>query len=191
MSQELVYDELIHQESKFEGGVIGWDEPSLWLFSRNFQSRMNKIISQIIILMGHVEMNYYFATQFLSLLDKNIRLQMDALIFCSDLSFKYPQLQRGSTIGQLLQDMSGRFTGDMYENTGEVYQQTFFLNHSGEFTIQNRNLMLWKRYRPVERLDEPNLRVLCQLPETINIAEEEKGILVLRNLVEGYKATWK
>lgn len=127
----LNYDEFLLIDSpefkqKYMHSIAAWDEVDKWLFARNFQSVFNKICSQFITLIGKLEMTFYFTAQFLSLVEKNIRIQLDSQIRCIDLSFKYPHLQRGSTIGQVWQDISGRFTGDMFEYTQESYQQTFY-----------------------------------------------------------------
>jgi len=187
-SQPLDYDALLHQDSQFEGGVISWDEPALWLFARSFQSKVNKLFSLIITLMGKMEMNYYFTCQFLSLLDKNVRMQMDALIFCSDLSFKYHQLERGTTIGQLLQDMSGRFTGDMYENTNDVYQQTFFCKPFWPIYDTKATFDVIKAGELSHELKQPDFEGAYKKNSEYQYTQDEMDIMQLKHLVAGYRA---
>lgn len=187
-SQPLDYQKLLHQDPQFEGGVISWDEPALWLFSRNFNSRMNKMFSLIITLMGKLEMNYYFTCQFLSLLDKNIRLQMDALIFCSDLSFKYRQLERGSTIGQLLQDMSGRFTGEMYEYTNMVYQQTFFCKPFWPIYNTKATFDVMEAWNTSREIKQSDLEGAYEKNGEYQYTQEESYRIKLEHLITGLKA---
>lgn len=111
---------------KYANSLVSWDEIDKWMFSRNFQSVFSKMGSQFVTFIGKLEMSFTMTAQFLHLVEKNIRLQVDAQCRCVDLSFKYPQLQRGSTIGQSWQDKSGRMTGTEYDYNEEEYQQTFF-----------------------------------------------------------------
>lgn len=123
-SMPLDYHALLRQDPQFENGVIVWDETALWAFARNSQAFFNKMLGLILTLIGKMELNLYVTVQFLKLLDSNVRIQMDALVMCTDLSFKYPHLGRGTTIGQLMQDISGRFTGETYDYSERIYQRT-------------------------------------------------------------------
>lgn len=129
-SEPLDVDELGFMDDseikkKYEQSVIVWDEANLWLFSRDPSNAFNKLMGLAMTLIGKLEMSIYVSLQFLSMIDKNIRLQADAHVMCTDLSFKYRNLERGSTVGQLWQDISGRFTGETFEYSEMVYQQTF------------------------------------------------------------------
>lgn len=123
-SLPLDYHALLRQDPQFENGVIVWDETALWAFARNSQAFFNKMLGLILTLIGKMELNLYVTVQFLKLLDSNVRIQMDALVMCTDLSFKYPHLGRGTTIGHLMQDISGRFTGETYDYSERIYQRT-------------------------------------------------------------------
>lgn len=122
----LNVDALITQDVNLTGGIICWDEMPLWVYSRASSSVMNKLVGQILTMLRHRTLSLYLTTQFLSFVDKNVRLQMDCDIHCTDLSFKYRQLERGSTIGQLSKDISGMFTGEQYDITGRIYRRTLF-----------------------------------------------------------------
>ena len=111
---------------KYSNSVIAWDEVDKWLFNRNFQSVFNKINSQFITMIGKLEMTFLMTAQFIGLVERNIVRQIDNEARCVDLSFKYPHLERGSTIGQMWRDVSGRTTGEMFEYNDEEYQQTFY-----------------------------------------------------------------
>jgi hypothetical protein len=129
-SEPLIEDELMYIDrpdvkAKYNEACVVWDESAISLFSRNFMDVRNRMMGLVITLIGKLEMNFYFGCQFLSLLEKNIKIQMDALVFCNDLSFKFKNLERGAVIGQAVQDISGRFTGEMFEYSGRVYHQTF------------------------------------------------------------------
>ncbi len=123
-SLELDYMAFLNEDPCFEGSSICWDETAFFAFNRQSLSLFNKFISMALILIGKEEINFYMASQFASMLDKNVRLQTDALILCTDLSFEYPHLERGAVIGHFMQDISGRFTGRTFEMTGRYYQRT-------------------------------------------------------------------
>jgi hypothetical protein len=122
----LNIDALITQDIELTGGVIVWDEMPLWVHSRSSNAVMNRLVGMILTMLRHRTLSLYLTTQFLSFVDKNVRLQMDAEVHCTDLSFKYRQLERGSTIGQLLSDVSGMFTGEQFEVSHKFYRRTLF-----------------------------------------------------------------
>jgi hypothetical protein len=124
-SQPLNYYEFLAEDPKYQRSTIVWDETAFWAFNRSAQSVFNKFLSLGLILIGKQELNMYLATQFISMLEKNVRLQADAHIMCTDLSFLYPHLKRGTTISHLMKDISGRFTGRTFEMTEQIFQRTF------------------------------------------------------------------
>ena len=124
---DLLYIDQPATKKKYTGAVLGWDEGALSMPSRDFMAARNRVISQASLLRGKLEMSLYFTIQYLSMWEKNMRIQEDALIFCHDLSFKFRQLGRGHIISQSFQDISGRFTGEMYEESQNVYFQTLKL----------------------------------------------------------------
>ncbi len=126
-SLPIDYTQLLRQDERLQDGVVCWDETALWAYSQNWQAYFSKILGLVLTLIRKMDLSLYMTVQFESLLSKNIRLQMDALVMCTDLSYKYPHLQRGSTIGQLLQDISGRFTGATFEYSQEMYQRSLYL----------------------------------------------------------------
>lgn len=128
-SKELLRLDQPDMKKKYRRASIGWDETALDLYSREAMAAKNKLMGLLITLIGKLEMDFYFASQFLSLIDVNIHKQTDARIYCHDLSFKYKKLQRGSTISQLWVDISGRFTGEMFIYSQQVFQQTFRAKH--------------------------------------------------------------
>jgi len=129
-SEELIPDELLlidkpEFKKKYTDCVIGWDEGALSLPAREFASAQNKLTSQTMLLRGKLEASIYFTVQYLSMWERNMRLQEDTLVFCHDLSFKFTNLERGSTISQAFQDMSGRSTGETFDESQMYYRQTF------------------------------------------------------------------
>jgi hypothetical protein len=130
-SERLDYLEFLRVDEpwfkkKYSNSVIAWDEIDKRMFSRNFMSVFAKFQSQFITLVGKLEMTFLMTAQREHLVDRNIREQIDALVMCIDLSFEYSHLQRGTTIGQSWRDMSGRFTGQMFDYSQQEYQQTFY-----------------------------------------------------------------
>ncbi len=128
-SEELFADELLYIDHpdvkrKYTDCVIVWDEGALSMPAREFSTAQNKLTSQATLLRGKMEANLYFTVQYLSMWEKNMRIQEDNLIFCHDLSFKFRHLTRGSMISQAFQDISGRTTGETYEESQMVYRQT-------------------------------------------------------------------
>ena len=141
-SLPLDYYALLAQDEQYKDAVICWDETALWAYSRDSSATFNKVIGLALTLIGKWETNLYCTVQFLNMIDKNFRQQADSQILCTDLSFKYSHLGRGTMIGQLLQDISGRFTGTMWEHNRETFQRTlkgkpfwFFYNTKQTFNI--------------------------------------------------------
>lgn len=123
--ESLMFDleSLLLQDPMFINSTVIWDEINLWLLSRNHAAVLNKLSGQLATLIGKLGMNLYATSQFLSLVEKNIRIQADALIACFDLHHSYKNLSQGQVIHQELQDYSGRFTGRPFETTGETYER--------------------------------------------------------------------
>ena len=183
-TEPLDYVELImanedkELKKKYMGSLVAWDEVDKWMFSRNFQSVFSKIISQFVTLIGKLEMSFVLTAQFMHLVDKNIRMQVDAECRCVDLSFKYTQLQRGSTIGQTWMDKSGRMTGTEYDYDNETYQQTFFAK------------IVWDIY------DTKRAPSLAEALQKVEIRQQKKIITIgdiegAREPAEKYKFTQK
>jgi hypothetical protein len=114
---------LLRQDKIFKNSIVLWDEINLWLFSRSHAAVINKLYSQLITLRRKLNMSLYATTQFLSLVDKNIRMQSDSDILCFDLHYSYPNLSKGQVINQSMTDVSGKFTGRPHEMTGMVYER--------------------------------------------------------------------
>ncbi len=113
-------------DPQYANSTIAWDEAAFAMYSRNPMAVFNRLLGLTMILIGKWEINMYVTTQFQSMIDKNVRMQADAHIMCTDLSFKYSQLKRGSTISHIMKDFSGRFTGETFEDSGRWYQRTFY-----------------------------------------------------------------
>ena len=123
--EELMYVDRPEVKKKYTDCVICIDEGALLMAARDFQTATNKLIAQSMLLRGKLELSVFVTVQFLSMFEKNMRIQEDTLVFCHDLSFKFRNLERGSVISQAFQDISGRSTGETYEYSGMVYRQTF------------------------------------------------------------------
>jgi hypothetical protein len=129
-SQFFDIDSLLAQDTMFHNSVVLWDEINLWLLSRNHAAVLNKLSGQLATLLRKLDMSLYATTQFMSLVEKNIRIQADATILCFDLHYTYHNLSKGQIINQQLQDMSGKFTGRPFETTGMTYER---LLHGDQF----------------------------------------------------------
>ena len=123
--EELMYVDRPEVKKKYTDCVICIDEGALLMAARDFQTATNKLIAQSMLLRGKLELSVFVTVQFLSMFEKNMRIQEDTLVFCHDLSFIFRNLERGSVISQAFQDISGRSTGETYEYSGMVYRQTF------------------------------------------------------------------
>jgi hypothetical protein len=199
-SQVLDYYSLLAQDEKYKDSCICWDETALWAYSRDSNATFNKILGLAITLIGKWEANLYCTVQFLNMVDKNLRQQSDAQILCTDLSFKYKNLERGSHIGQLLQDISGRFTGEMYEYSHEIYQRSL------------RGKAYWKCYNTKQTFDifDAKRKVTLGNTDKVNLSQlqfdedgnpitkrnsydsdDAKNILALRNIAGGFSADGK
>lgn len=193
-SEPLDYKELIFAmddpelKKKFTGAIIAWDEVDKWLFSRNFQSVFSKITSQFITLIGKLEMTFLMTAQFIHLVDKNIRVQVDSEIECTDLSFMYPHLGRGTNIGWLAKDMSGRYTGRMYQDTGTEYQTTFYAMPFWEVYDTKKAPSILDSMQKIEIKAEKQVWDLRgggeDLEEDLAAYRSDENIMIIEHLVE-------
>jgi hypothetical protein len=124
--EELLFIDRPEIKEKYTDCVILIDEGALLMAARNFQDATNRLISQSMLLRGKLDLSVYITVQYLSMFEKNMRLQEDNLIFCHDLSYRYPMFEPGEFISQSFQDISGRSKGYTYEETGRVYLQRFY-----------------------------------------------------------------
>jgi len=122
-SKMLDIDALLLQDPMFKNSIVFWDEINLWLFSRAHATVLNKLSGLLVTLLRKLDMSLYATSQFLSLVDKNIRIQADANILCFDLHYQYRHLSKGQIIHQELKDISGKFTGRPFETTGVTYER--------------------------------------------------------------------
>ena len=123
--EELMYVDLPEIKKKYTNCIICVDEGALLMAARDFQTATNKLIAQSMLLRGKLGLSVYITVQFLSMFERNMRIQEDALVWCHDLHYKYPRhLKPGEVISQSFQDISGRFTGYTYEENGLVFHQT-------------------------------------------------------------------
>ena len=122
-SKMLNIDALLLQDKMFQNSIVFWDEINLWLFSRSHATVLNKLSGLLATLLRKLDMSLYATSQFLSLVDKNIRIQSDADILCFDLHYQYHNLSKGQIIHQELKDKSGKFTGRPFESTGMTYER--------------------------------------------------------------------
>src|SRR4030042_6217800 len=119
-----MYVDLPEIKKKYTNCIICVDEGALLMAARDFQTATNKLIAQSMLLRGKLGLSVYITVQFLSMFEKNMRIQEDALVCCHDLHYKYPSnLRPGEKISQAFQDISGRFTGSTYEETRFVFRQ--------------------------------------------------------------------
>lgn len=122
-SKMLDIDALLLQDEMFRNSIVFWDEINLWLFSRSHAAVLNKLSGLLFTLLRKLDMSLYATSQFLSLVDKNIRIQADANILCFDLHYQYHNLSKGQIIHQELKDISGKFTGRPFESTSVTYER--------------------------------------------------------------------
>lgn len=104
-------------------GIVCIDEVNLWSDSRRSMSVTNRLINSILTLIRHRQLSFYFTVQNENWLDNRVRYQIDTLIRCQDMAFKYPKLEFGNFIQLSARDMSGYNTGYPYSETGRVYTQ--------------------------------------------------------------------
>lgn len=123
-------DLLLQLDNTIEACTILWDEISLDASSRAGQNVKNRLIGAAITLMGKIDLSIVATLQFMRLLHVDLRDQMDGEVECFDLSFQYPYLKRGEMVSQTYRDISGRYTGKLYEKTGMEYSRTL---HGKEF----------------------------------------------------------
>jgi len=180
-SDEIMLIDRDEIKKKYTESIIGWDEGALSMPARDFQSAENKLESQAMLLRGKLGMSIYFTVQYLSMWEKNMRLQEDNRIFCHDLSFMYPKSipQRGLVVSQTWQDQSGRSTGMPYELTQRGYRQTFYA-HSFWDTYDTTKTF------PVVRNKISMQDVRNTLSEYDVTENEESNLLILQHTVEEF-----
>jgi hypothetical protein len=122
-SKPLSIDALLICEKEVVDATIFWDEMALWAFSRSHGAVFNKLITLVLTLLRKRRLSLVITSQSAKMLDSNVRFQFDAICSCIDLSFKYPNLKRGSQIGQSWKDVSGVFTGTRFDDYPKTYPQ--------------------------------------------------------------------
>lgn len=95
-------------------GTIFIDEIQLWASSANSRAVAARLLADNLTMIRHRGLNFYFTLQNFKRLTGAFRDQVDMWISCTDLSFRYKELSRGTVIGQRLHDMSGMFSGQPY-----------------------------------------------------------------------------
>jgi len=129
-SLPLSIDDVVKLDETIKNCVILWDEMPLWLYSRQSNALLNRLAGLILTLLRKRSMSLYVTSQFLKLIDSNVRIQMDCEVRCSDMSYKWHNLRRGELIQQTILDVSGRFTGATYEESKRSYER---LLHASDF----------------------------------------------------------
>lgn len=119
-SKPLNVQSLLEMKSEYTNATIFWDEMSLWLYSRTAGAGINRLSTLVFTLLRKRQLSLIITTQFVKMIDSNVRLQMDMQVSCMDLSYRYPHLQRGSVISQKLQDVSGKYSGHSIYDDGET-----------------------------------------------------------------------
>lgn len=120
----LNMDSLYMFDKGIANGIVCIDEVNLWSDSRRSMSITNRLLDAILTLIRHRQLSFYFTVQNEMWLDNRVRYQIDTLIRCTDLAFKYPKLEFGNYIQLECKDMSGYNTGYPYDETFRVYTQT-------------------------------------------------------------------
>lgn len=132
-SLPLSVDAIMRLDENLRDCVIVWDEMPLWLYSRQSNSVLNRLAGLILTLLRKRSLSLYVTSQFLKMIDSNVRIQMDAEVRCQDMSFKWHNLSRGELVQQTILDISGRFSGETYDESRRTYQRLLHL--SGFFGI--------------------------------------------------------
>lgn len=201
-SLPLNYDEIVSigdnedYARKYAGSFIAWDESAISLNNRQWQTPRNRLMALMITLIGKLEISFGFTCQFLSRLDGAVKEQADAIVFCCDMSFKFKNLERGTTISQSFQDISGRWTGEMYEMSEKVYRLTF---HAKPFWGIYSTKQMFSILQPKQTMDDFRAKALLKAGEaeggtqasgTIAV-DSEQNIILLAHVIFGLDAKRK
>ncbi len=98
--------------------VCGIDEVLLWADNRRYNALSTKLFNSIQTLIRKRRMSFYMTAQNYEWLDNRTRWQTDLLVICSDLYYRYREMEKGSMINQISRDMSGLLTGKPYDKYG-------------------------------------------------------------------------
>lgn len=110
-SMPLKVEDMLTFDEELQDAFILMDEANLWTDSRRSQSLPNKLITRLLTLIRKRQLSIMVTTQSFSWLDVRLRFQVDLLVECFDMSFRYHALTPGSFISQSVTDISGVFTG--------------------------------------------------------------------------------
>jgi hypothetical protein len=134
-SKPLSIDNVITMAENLRDATIFWDEMGLDAYSRTSSAVKNRLISLVFTLIRKRGLRFVITTQATRFIDSNIRFQMDAIVNCFDMSYKWHyqntpdggkrRLRRGEYISQTWKDISGIFTGTQYEMDGRSYPRLF------------------------------------------------------------------
>ena len=83
--EELMYVDLPDIKNKYTNCIICIDEGALLMAAREFQTAINSLIAKSMLLRGKLGLSVYITVQFLSMFEKNMRIQEDALVWCLSL----------------------------------------------------------------------------------------------------------
>jgi hypothetical protein len=181
-------------KKKYKRAVVAWDEIDKRLSNRNWQSMYSKIMGQFFTYIGKLEMTFLMTAQFIDRVDLQLRLQIDAEVGCMDMSFEYTNLARGSWVSRTLRDVSGRYTGRMFKDTGREYFQTLHLQPFWPWwdtLYANSILEAWRKVQIKQ--DVKTFDMTHGVNGGFGEDDEErktdknKNSLIIRNLVEEIK----
>jgi len=107
-------------------GFVYIDELPLWVNSRRSMTVANSLVNSMFSIIRHRGLSFGITSQQYDWLDKRIKYQVDILVSCFDLHFKFWHLPPGALIGLAIKDLSGLTTGHPYHQTGRVRQRQLY-----------------------------------------------------------------
>jgi len=126
-------------------GIVAIDEINLWADSWSTQNVAARLLTAVFQQIRKRSLSFYLTTQNFNWINTRIRWQTDLHIACSDISYKYHEMERGAFIHQKLFDMSGIFSGDPFRddnwNNNNVKERLGFLKP------------YWKAYNTLNEFD--------------------------------------
>lgn len=174
-SNPLQVGMLITQDPCLLDSLVLMDEMNLWSNSRRSQTNINNMINSLFQLIRKRALSFYVTTQDFHWLDVRIRFQVDLLIRCFDMSYRYHNLEQGTLISQEVTDMSGVYCG-----------RPLFKNDDVDAWFRNTRTRIlhgkgfWNTYNTLQEFDieDALAKYSIKRPERIISFGDNKGVTV-------------
>ena len=141
----VTMNEIYRFDQGLSRGIICIDEVNLWCSRKRSMTTANRLLNNTLQLLRKRQLTFLFTPQSYNWLDSVLQFQVDCHMLCNDQYYLYPnRYKRGTMIKVTFRDMSGVFTGKVYDQKYflKEYIQYFGVSRIGVSIIRWRNTML-------------------------------------------------